>query len=68
MILYADDVVLLCVDKNIQNLKIKSESEFSKIENWIKINRLSLNYKKTNCILFNNNKQNSSPTSNHKMV
>jgi len=61
MILYADDAVLLCVDKTVQNLKIKSESEFSKIENWIKNNRLSLNYKKSNCILFNNNKQNSSP-------
>jgi len=48
-------------DKNMRNLKIKSESEFSKIENWIKNNRLSLNYKKTNCVFFNNNKQNSSP-------
>jgi len=26
-----------------------------------KNNRLSLNYKKINCLLFNNNKQNSSP-------
>jgi len=32
MILYADNAVLLCAHKNIQNLKIKRESEFSKIK------------------------------------
>jgi len=46
MILYADDSVIVCADKNIQNLKVKSEIEFCKIESWIKLNRLTLNYKK----------------------
>jgi len=35
---------------------VKSENEFQKVQNWIKINKLTLNYKKSNCILFTNNK------------
>ena len=46
MILYADDSVLLCAEKNKHFLETKSEYEFRKIENWIIANRLSLTYKK----------------------
>ena len=52
MILYADDSVLLCVDKNLEYLKKKSENEFCKIEHWIRLNKLTLNYSKTNLALF----------------
>ena len=52
MILYADDSVLLCADKNLEYLKKKSENEFCKIEPWIRINKLTLNYSKTNLVLF----------------
>ena len=52
MILYADDTVLLCADKNLEYLKKKSENEFCKIEHWIRINKLTLNYSKTNLVLF----------------
>ena len=37
MILYADDSVMICTEKNIQNLKIASEEEFQKIENLVTI-------------------------------
>ena len=52
MILYADGSVLLCADKNLEYLKKKSENDFCKVEHWIRINKLSLNYSKTNLVLF----------------
>ena len=56
MILYADDSELLCADKNLEYLKKKTkkqiENEFCKIEHWIRLNRLTLNYSKTNLVLF----------------
>ena len=55
MILYADDSVMYCNEKNIQNLKITSKEEFEKIENWLQLNKITLNYKKSNCVLFTNN-------------
>ena len=55
MILYVDDSVIFCNEKNIQNLKIASKEEFQKIENWLQVNKITLNYKNSNCILFTNN-------------
>ena len=56
MILYADDSVLLCTDPSVKKLQTKTETEFRKLENWIKLNRLSLNYKKTSTISFSRKK------------
>ena len=53
MILYADDAVVVCANKNLEKLKMDAENNFRKIENWISCNKLTLNYKKTNCVLFN---------------
>ena len=53
MILYADDAVVVCADKNLEKLKMDAENNFLKIENWISCNKLTLNYEKTNCVLFN---------------
>ena len=47
LILYADDLVLLYTDPSVNKLQ-----NFRKLENWIKLNRLSLSYKKTDIILF----------------
>ena len=58
MILYADDSVLLCTDPSVKKLQTKTEPEFRELENWIKLNRLSLNYKKNNTILFSCKKEN----------
>ena len=54
MILYANDSVLLCADKNreYRTSKKKCENEFCKIELWIRLNKLDLNYSKTNLVLF----------------
>ena len=52
VILYADDVALLCVDKTYEGLKLISESEIHNVENWIISNKLTINYSKTNCVLF----------------
>jgi len=46
MILYANDSVLDCADNDIQKLKSKTEAELHKIEDWTRINKISLNYKK----------------------
>ena len=46
--------MLLCWDKNVDDLKIKCESEFIKIEDRITSNKLTLNYSKTNCLLMSN--------------
>jgi len=46
----ADDSVVICADKNIQNLKATSEIEFQKVENWLQLNKTTLNYKKSSCV------------------
>ena len=57
MILYADDSVLLCNVPSVGKLQTKTKTEFCKLENWIILNRLSLNYKKTNTISFSRKKR-----------
>ena len=42
-------------EKNIQNLKVISEEEFQKFDNWLQLNKITLNYMKSNCILFTKN-------------
>ena len=56
MMLYADDSVMVCDDGDVQRLKSKAEKEFYKIEEWTKINKISLNYSKTKCMLFSQGK------------
>ena len=52
MVLYANDLVLLCTNKNIRNIQ-KNKTELRKSEKWIKSNELSLNCKKkNNAVLF----------------
>ena len=52
MFLYVDNSAIIYTEKIIQNLKGKSENELCKIQNWIKLNRLTLNYKKSCCMVF----------------
>ena len=58
-VLYAHDSILLCTDVNTEKLKSKCENPFLQLENWINSNRLTLNYSKTNCVLFSNVKNKS---------
>ena len=55
MILYTDESVMIGNEKNIRNLKIASKEEFGKIENWLQLNKITINYKKSDCVLFTNN-------------
>ena len=52
MYLYADDTVLLTNDDNIDDCKNSMQRDIIKIANWCRSNKLSLNIKKTKCMLF----------------
>ena len=52
--MYADDAVLLRSDKTWDGLKIKSEAEMHRVESWVTANKLTINYSKTNFVLFSN--------------
>ena len=45
--LFADDTVLMMKDKNISNLQIAVNQELSDVDNWMRYNRLSLNFSKS---------------------
>jgi len=51
-ILFADDTNLLLSNKNIQDLMRVANQEIQKISDWLKVNKLSLNIKKTHFVLF----------------
>ena len=50
--LFADNTNLLYADKNLRELGIKVNTEFSKIYDWLVANKLSLNIKKSNFVIF----------------
>ena len=52
--LYADDTVLICSDKNINSLHLKTNEELEKINLWFLSNKLSLNLSKTKYMLISN--------------
>ena len=45
--LFADDTVLMMKDKNISNLQIAVNQELCDVDNWMRYNRLSLNFLKS---------------------
>lgn len=50
--LFADDTNLLYADKNLKSLKTIVNRELIKVVIWLITNKLSLNVKKTNYIIF----------------
>ena len=50
--LFADDTNLLYADKNLRALENKVNAELSKIYDWLIANKLSLNTKKSNFVIF----------------
>ena len=50
--LYADDTNLLYADKNLRSLEITVNEELRSIGNWLMANKLSLNVKKSNFVIF----------------
>ena len=53
-ILYADDTNLFAAHENLEILINQINCELIKVSQWLKINKLSLNVKKTNFITFHN--------------
>ena len=52
LILFADDTSIFFSHKDIDYLSTILNSELAKISDWLKANKLSLNLKKTKCIVF----------------
>ena len=52
LILFADDTNMFISDNDLTSLIIKAIDEISKLFLWFRVNRLSLNVKKTNFMLF----------------
>ena len=52
MYLYADDTVSLSNDNDIENSKINMQRDLIELATWCRSNKLSLNIKKTKCMLF----------------
>ena len=56
--LFADDTSLTFSRKSLSNLEVVVNQEMSKIANWMSLNKLSINYNKTEfLVISNNNKQ-----------
>ena len=51
-ILFADDTNLFTSGKDLKSLEITTNSELSRISLWLKVNKLSLNIKKTHYMIF----------------
>ena len=49
--MYADDTTLTCSTENADALQVRMNSDLSKIPTWLKVNKLTLNVKKTKCML-----------------
>lgn len=56
--LFADDACLIYKNKNIFQLEQNVNSELIKVNDWLKVNKLSVNYSKTKYIMFTNKKIN----------
>jgi hypothetical protein len=55
-ILFADDTNLFMHGSNIYDLETKANIEIAKVENWLNVNKLSLNIEKTQTMLFTNSR------------
>ena len=51
-ILFADDTNALLASNDIMTLEQALNTEISKVSNWLIANKLSINIKKTNCMIF----------------
>ena len=52
-LLLANDTFLLLSDSTILNLERRVNEQLESIDKWFRINKLSLNYSKTNFMIFN---------------
>ena len=54
--LFADDACLIYSDVNPTNLQINVNNELARVDEWMKTNKLSINYSKSNYIIFTRKK------------
>lgn len=52
-VLFADDAYLMLSHKNLQHLEENVNNELVKIDQWLRMNKLTLNYSKSNYMLIN---------------
>ena len=52
-ILYADDTTIYVIGRNIQFMKSKLQSDMTAVSEWLSMNQLKLNVKKTKLVYFN---------------
>ena len=64
-ILFADDTTILFSNKSLDNLLLIANKELEKVNEWCRVNRLSLNFNKTNFMIF---KKNYSPSNCSQIV
>jgi len=53
VLLYADDTSIIVTSSNLENCETKLDNIFGDINNWFRVNQLTLNYNKTNYLQFN---------------
>jgi len=53
ILLYADDTSTIVTSSNLENFETKIDNIFGDINNWFKVNQLTLNYNITNYLQFN---------------
>ena len=56
-ILFADDTNLFCSGKNIQELESTVNAELARVQEWLSLNQLTLNIRKSNFIIFKSHKK-----------
>ena len=61
--LFADDAILTLSDEDEKNLQHIMNDQLTKIDDWLKSNQLTINYNKTNFMIFTRKKKISSPLS-----
>ena len=56
-ILFADDTTILSTHKDTKLLYEQANKELDKLQNWLRLNKLSINVNKTNYIIFSSKKE-----------
>ena len=56
-ILFADDTTILSTHKDTKLLYEQANNELDQLQNWLILNKLSININKTNYIIFSNKKE-----------
>ena len=53
--LFADDTNVLYVDKDLRSLEKVVNEEFKNVYNWLAVSKLTINIKKSNFVIFQDN-------------